>query len=484
MPDIAFHGAAGTVTGSRYLVTSRARPAPRGGAAGAAAAGAAAAGAAAGDERVLVDCGMYQGLKELRLRNWEPPPFDPGDLPFVILTHTHIDHSGMLPRLVRQGFTGAIVSTPATLELARLLLMDAAKLQEEDAEFLNRKRLSRHAPALPLFDASDAEKALERFTTRPYGEWTDLPERISFRFLNAGHLLGSAMIQMRVREDGQETSILFSGDLGRFDVPLHPDPDPPPAADYIVLESTYGDRSHSQDSLYDQLERVVRETLARRGIVVIPAFAVGRAQQIIYVLNVLMEKGRLPLLPIHLDSPMAVEATRIYASHPAEQESHGELTARNVITHRTVDESKALNRFEGPGILISSSGMLAGGRILHHLKRLLPDPRHCVVLVGYQAAGTRGRALSEREPTLRIHGEDVPVRARVEDLDGFSGHADRDEIVAWLGRLERLPKTVFLTHGEPRAAEALAEKLRRERGLTVHVPRLGEGVPLHPVARH
>jgi metallo-beta-lactamase family protein len=467
MPEIAFHGAAGTVTGSRYLVTSRGRGGP--GARGA---------PAAADERVLVDCGMYQGLKELRLKNWEPPPFDAADLPFVILTHTHIDHSGMLPRLVRQGFKGAIISTPATLELARLLLMDAARLQEEDAEFLNRKSLSKHAPALPLFDATDAQEALGRFTVRPYGEWTELPERIAFRFLNAGHLLGSAMIEMRIRENGGVTSVLFSGDLGRFHVPLNPDPDPPPATDYMVLESTYGDRTHPRDSLYDQVERVVREAMARRGIVVIPAFAVGRAQQLIYVLNVLIEKGRLPLLPIHLDSPMAVEATRIYARHPAEQESRGELTARNVICHRTVAESKALNDFDGPGILISSSGMLAGGRILHHLKRLLPDPRTTIALAGYQAAGTRGRALTEGARTIRIHGQDVPVRAHVEDLGGFSGHADADEIVAWLGRLAKPPKTIFLTHGEPDSALALADRLRRERGLTVRVPRLGDIVPL------
>jgi metallo-beta-lactamase family protein len=449
MPEIGFHGAAGTVTGSRYLVTS-------------------------GDERVLVDCGMYQGLKELRLRNWEPMPFDAAGLPFVILTHAHIDHSGMLPRLVRQGFKGAIISTPATLELARLLLMDAAKLQEEDAEFLNRKSLSRHAPALPLFDANDAEKALERFTTRPYGAWTDLPERIAFRFLNAGHLLGSAMIEMRVRENGGDTTVLFSGDLGRFDGPLNPDPDPPPAADCIVLESTYGDRTHPRDSLYDQVERVVREALARRGILIIPAFAIGRAQQVIYVLNVLMEQGRLPTLPIHLDSPMAVEATRIYARHPSEQESRGELTARNVVCHRTVEESKALNDFDGPGILISSSGMLAGGRILHHMKRLLPDPRHTIVLAGYQAAGTRGRALMDGARSIRIHGGDVPVRASVTDLGGFSGHADADEIVGWLGRMTRPPKTVFLTHGEPDSAQVLAERLRHERGLDVRVPRLDE----------
>lgn len=454
MPTIAFHGAAGTVTGSRYLVTSHASPAE--------------------DEQVLVDCGMYQGLKDLRERNWAPAPFDPADLPFVVLTHAHIDHSGMLPRLVKQGFKGAIISTQATYELAQLLLMDAAKLQEEDADYLNRKGLSRHKPALPLFDADDARATLAKFTVRPYGDWTELPDRIAFRFLNAGHLLGSAMIQMKITEAAKETSILFSGDLGRFGVPLNPDPDAPPAVDHIVLESTYGNRNHVEASLYDQLETVVKETIKRRGIVIVPAFAVGRAQQVIYVLNGLMQEGRLPLLPIHLDSPMAIEATKIYANHPAEQESKGELTARNVVCHRTVDESKSLNSFNGPGILISSSGMLAGGRILHHLKRLLPDPRHTVLLAGFQAAGTRGRALLEGAKTIRIHGEEIPVRAEVDDLCGFSGHADTKEILRWLGMQQAPPKSVFLTHGEPEAALALAETLRRERGLDARIPRLGE----------
>jgi metallo-beta-lactamase family protein len=453
MAEITFNGAAGTVTGSRHLVTS-------------------------GDERVLVDCGMFQGLKELRQKNWEPFPFDPVTLPFVVLTHSHIDHSGMLPRLVRDGFKGAVICTPPTAELARLLLMDAAHLQEEDAAFLNRKGLTKHAPALPLFDSGDAGKAIERMTTRPYGAWTDLPERMSFRFHNAGHLLGSATVEMKVEEGGSVTRILFSGDLGRYDVPLNPDPDPPPEADYIVLESTYGNRPHATESLYDQFERVVKETTARGGIVVVPAFAVGRAQQVTYVLNVLMEQGRLPTLPIHVDSPMAVDATKIYREHSAETEARGELKAGNLILHRTVGESKALNAFRGPGILISSSGMLTGGRILHHLKRLLPDPRHTLVLVGYQAAGTRGRALLERKQTIRIHGEDVPVRARVEELCGFSGHADPNEIMRWLGKCPRPPRGIFLTHGEPEAAAALAQRIARDTGWTTHVAKLGETVRL------
>jgi len=456
MADIAFHGAAGTVTGSRYLVTSRGAP------------------GGDGDERVLVDCGMFQGSKELRQRNWEPIPFDVTELPFVVLTHAHIDHSGMLPRLVRQGFRGAILSTLATFELCRLLLMDAAKLQEEDAAFLNRKGLTKHTPALPLFDARDAERTLERFTTRPYEEWTDLPDRIKVRFRNAGHLLGSATVEMAIQEGEGRTTLLFSGDLGRYDVPLNPDPEPPPQADYIVLESTYGDRRHPQESLYDQMTQLVHAAMKRGGILVIPAFAVGRAQQVIYVLNSLMRQGRIPDLPIHLDSPMAVEATRIYAAHPAEQEARGELTARNVISHSTVEESKALNSFHGPGILISSSGMLTGGRILHHLKRLLPDPRNTVALVGYQAAGTQGRYLQDHAPFLRIHGQEVPSRAAVADLCGFSGHADTDELLRWLGALQEKPKTIFLTHGEPEAAQALATTLQQRQGQVTLIPKMGE----------
>lgn len=454
MVEIGFHGGAGTVTGSRYLV-------------------------AAGGERVLVDCGMYQGLKALRLKNWEPCPFDPASLPFVVLTHTHIDHIGMLPRLVKEGFAGAVVCTPATKDLAELLLMDAAHLQEEDADFLNRKGLAKHKPALPLFDSDDAKRALALFTPRPYLQWTDLSERISFRFLNAGHLLGSAMIHMKIQDGPSETSLLFSGDLGRCGMPLNPDPEPPPGADYILVDSTYGDRSHCPDSLYDQIERVVQQTLRRRGIVVVPAFAVGRSQQVIYVLNVLMDQGRLPRLPIHLDSPMAVDATHIYRAYPDEHEAKGELKASNVILHRSVEESRKLNDFKGPGVLISSSGMLTGGRILHHLKRLLPDERNTVVLAGYQAAGTRGRALLQGAKSVRIHGQDVPVRAVVEDLCGFSGHADANEILRWLGRLERSPRRAFLVHGEPSAARALAERIEREKGWAARMPDLGEIVAMN-----
>jgi len=457
MPEIGFYGGVGTVTGSRHLLM-------------------------AGGERVLVDCGMYQGLKALRMRNWEPCPFDAASLPFVVLTHAHIDHIGMVPRLVKDGFRGAVICTPATRELAELLLLDAAHLQEEDADFLNRKRLTKHAPAVPLFDTRDVRTVLELFTTRNYEEWTELPDHVAFRFHNAGHLLGSAMVEMKVKENGAITTLLFSGDLGRFDVPLNPDPLPPPAADYLLLESTYGDRNHDPRSLYDQVERVVKDSIDRRGIVVVPAFAVGRAQQLVYVLNVLMAEGRLPRLPIHLDTPMGVEATRIYRSHPSEHEAGNELTTSNFVLHESVSESKALNDFKGPGIIISSSGMLTGGRILHHLKRLLPDDRNTVVLAGYQAAGTRGRALLEGARTLRIHGEDVPVRALIEDFCGFSGHADSNEIMKWLGMMPSPPRGLFLTHGEPAASAALAARIGAEKGWKVISPKLNEVVTLGDAA--
>ncbi|HET6372030.1 MAG TPA: MBL fold metallo-hydrolase [Candidatus Polarisedimenticolia bacterium] len=453
MPEIGFYGGAGTVTGSRHLLMS-------------------------GPERVLVDCGMYQGLKALRLKNWEPCPFDAESLPFVVLTHTHIDHIGMLPRLVKEGFRGAVICTPATRDLAELLLLDAAHLQEEDADFLNRKGLSKHSPALPLFDADDVQKTLALMTTRPYGQWTDLPDRVSFRFRNAGHLLGSAMVEMRVSENGSSTTILFSGDLGRLGMPLNPDPEPPPEVDFMLLESTYGNRIHCADSLEDQVERVVLATFKRRGILVIPAFAVGRSQQVIYVLNTLMDQGRIPPTPIHLDSPMAVDATEIYRRYPRELEANAELKAKNVILHRSLEESKALNSLKGPALLISSSGMLTGGRILHHLKRLLPDDRNTVVLTGYQAAGTRGRALLEGARHLRIHGSDVPVKAVIEDFCGFSGHADAQETMTWLKGLEKPPRGIFLTHGEPEASAALAKRIEQEKGWHARVPELGDIIKL------
>jgi metallo-beta-lactamase family protein len=458
---ITFHGAAGTVTGSKTLVDFE-------------------------GYKLLVDCGLFQGLKALRELNWAPPAFDPRAVRWVILTHAHIDHSGWLPRLVKSGFRGTIFGTPATAELAALLLRDSARLQEEDAEFLNEKQLSKHRPALPLYDGDDAERAIALLRTVRYGHWQHLTSRIAFRYTNAGHLLGSGLVEVRLTpRGGHPRTVLFSGDVGRYGMPLNPDPAPPPPCDVMVLESTYGDRSHSRESLHDQVATVARRTFDSGGILLVPAFAVGRAQQLILIFRELAAAGRIPRTEIHLDSPMAIDATEIYCRYPDEhpvplEKLGGEgcvLFGPEVRMSRTREESKRLNRLDGPAIVVSSSGMMTGGRILHHLSRLLPDPRNTVLITGFQAAGTRGRALCEGARYLRIHGRDVAVGAEVAELHGLSGHADADELLRWTGALSS-PRTVFLTHGEPDAAEALAKRLGAERGWNTIVPALHQSFVL------
>ena len=453
---LGFHGAAGTVTGSRHLVETD-------------------------GTRVLVDAGMFQGLKELRQLNWRPPAFKPASLDHIVLTHTHIDHSGYLPRLVRDGFRGPVHCTPATLELARLLLLDAAKLQEEDADYANKKGFSKHTPALPLFTTGDAEAALERLGPVPYGTWFDLGAGVRARFHNAGHLLGSGMVEMRVEREARARTIVFSGDVGGFDMPLHTDPVPPPACDVLVIESTYGDRLHDRTPLPDQLRAPLLETLGRGGIVLVPAFAVGRAQQVVLLLGDMMKAGTLPPVAIHVDSPMAVDATRIYATHLRDHNLDEDLiqglTSRlcppTLRFHRTVEESRTLNDLPGPRVIISASGMLTGGRVLHHLARLLPDDRNLILMVGYQAAGTRGRALLEGARSLKIHGSEVPATARCIALHGLSGHGDSDELMRWLRSGGIKPKAVFVTHGEPAAATALARRIAEDRSTRTFEPRLG-----------
>jgi metallo-beta-lactamase family protein len=453
---LGFHGAAGTVTGSRHLLTTE-------------------------GTRVLVDAGMFQGLKELRELNWRPPAFKPASIDHVVLTHTHIDHSGYLPCLVRDGFRGPVHCTPATRELARLLLLDAASLQEEDAEYANRKGFSRHAPALPLFTTADAEAALKALSPVDYGAWLDLGAGLRARYHNAGHLLGSGMVEMRVEQDGRVRTIVFSGDVGGYDMPLHPDPAPPPPCDVLLIESTYGDRLHDKTPLQEQLRAPLNETFSRGGTVLVPAFAVGRAQQVILLLGDMMKDGTLPQVPIHLDSPMAVDASRIYASHLRDhnldedvlQGAQNRLCPPSLRFHRTVEESRALNDLPGPRVIISSSGMLTGGRVLHHLARLLPEERNLILLVGYQAEGTRGRLLLEGARTLKVHGRPVDVKARFVALHGLSGHADADELMRWVRSGGLKPRAVFVTHGEPAAAAALARRLGTEVGARTFEPRLG-----------
>jgi metallo-beta-lactamase family protein len=447
--NLTFHGGARTVTGSRFLLEANAR-------------------------RVLIDCGLFQGLKELRLLNWQPAPFDPHGLEAVILTHAHIDHSGYLPRLVKEGFAGPIYCTPATRELTEILLVDAAKIQEEDAEYANRKGFSKHHPALPLFTVAEAQAAIDLLHHQTIGMPFDVAG-MTVTFHSAGHILGSAFVQVGFPDD-PEATVVFSGDLGRYGAPLHADPQPLPACDTLVLESTYGDRAHSSQSLEEQLRGPLMEALRRRGTILIPAFAVARSQLVMLLLRRLMDSGELPALPIHLDSPMAIDVTGVYRRYLGNDEldvDDDDLFPRGVRFHRTVEQSRSLNHLRGPRIIIAASGMMTGGRVLHHLERLLPDPRNLVVLVGYQASGTRGRSLVEGAKTLRMHGKDIPVRARFVNIEGLSAHADADDLVRWVNSGTYRPKTIFLTHGELPALRSLADRLKAATFNTV-VPAMGD----------
>jgi metallo-beta-lactamase family protein len=464
VPRLTFLGAARTVTGSQYLLE-------------------------AGRARLMVDCGMFQGERALRQRNWLPPVHDPAQVGFLALTHAHLDHTGRVPRLVKQGFRGRILCTPATRELAEVLLKDAAHLQEEDAAYLNRKRLTRHQPALPLFDSADVEACLGLFETLPLGQARALSPEMSLRFRDAGHLLGAASVDVTVREGGREARVLFSGDVGRFDTIVARDPDPAPDADFIVMESTYGNRAHAAVPVLDQLQGVLERTFARGGVLVIPAFAVGRAQQMIYLMDRLVTDGRMRPFPVHLDSPMAIEATRIYSRFPdALRPEMSGMAGRSILynkwvqLHRSRAESEKLNDLRGPAVILSSSGMLTGGRILHHCRVRLPHAQNTLLITGHQGAHTLGRALLEGARRVRIHKGEVPVLAEVTELRGLSGHADPGELLRWLSGVKRPPARVFLTHGEEEAALALAARLQKERGFPVHVPEPGETVELTPRA--
>ncbi len=455
--SLSFHGGAGTVTGSRHLLE-------------------------ANGSSLLIDAGMFQGLKELRLLNWEPPSFDVSALDHLILTHGHIDHAGYLPRLVKLGYRGEVHCTPATVDLAHILLLDSAKIQEEDARYANKKKFSKHKPALPLYTSEDAQAALARLRAVSYDQPIDLDEHFRARFVNAGHILGSAHVEVRARAADGERTIVFSGDIGRYDMPLHPDPSPPPAADFLVMESTYGNRDHDSTPFIEQMRKPLRDALARGGIVLIPSFAVARAQLVTLLLREAMENGDIPQVPIHIDSPMAINTTELYAKYLDEENLDPELVGsgkqrlfpEGVQFHQTVEESIELNKMTGPRIIISASGMLTGGRVLHHLKRLLPERKNLVVMVGYQAPGTRGRAMLEGARRIKMHGQMIPVEAEFMTVDGLSAHADRGGLLRWLGSAERPPKVVFVVHGEPEGSTALAALIERELSIRTIVPRLGD----------
>lgn len=459
-PTLQFLGGTGTVTGSKYLVC-------------------------AGGRQVLLDCGLFQGPKDLRQRNRLRPPFDAARLDAVVLSHAHIDHSGYLPLLVRHGFQGPIFCTPGTADLLGVLLPDAAHLQEEEAATANRYGYSKHKPALPLYTAADAQAALRLIEPRPYGERFAVATGKAALFRRAGHILGSASVELQLGE-ADPFRLVFSGDLGRWGRPILHDPDPVPEADALLVESTYGDRTHPPDPM-EGLARVVQEAAQSGGALLVPAFAVGRTQELVWMLRQLEEANRIPSLPVYIDSPMAIDVSALYCRHPEDHaldmkllmdEKRCPLCCKQYHLARTPEESKALNRHDGPLVIVSASGMATGGRILHHLKLRLPDPRTTVLLVGFQSVGTRGRALQDGARTVRIHGQDVPVRAKVETLDGLSAHADREEILRWLSGFRRPPGETYIVHGEPHAAESLADTLQTLLRWKARVPRDGETVPL------
>jgi metallo-beta-lactamase family protein len=456
---LQFLGAAGTVTGSKHLVTI-------------------------GRRKVLLDCGLFQGLKDLRLRNWNDPGFDAREIDAVVLSHGHLDHSGYLPLLVKNGFRGAIHCTTGTRDLLEVVLGDSARLQEEDAERANRYGYSKHAPALPLYTVDDAEHALALVRTHGYGDPFDVVPQARALFRRAGHILGSATVELQLGND--PLRLVFSGDLGRWNRPILRDPELVPAADVLLIESTYGDRLHSGNA-EDELVRVITEAANRGGAVIVPAFAIGRTQELIWMIRRLEEAGKLPLVSVYLDSPMANRVTDIYCRHPEEHdldmsalmdEKRCPLCCKQYQIVRTVQESKALNDKTGPMVIIAGSGMASGGRVLHHLKYRLPDHRTTVLLVGYQGAGTRGRAMLEGARSIKIHGQMIPVRAHIEVIDGLSAHADAQETLRWLAGFEKPPRQTYVVHGEPRSSEALAELIRDRLGWPVAVAQHGQEVAL------
>jgi metallo-beta-lactamase family protein len=461
MAKLTFLGAAGTVTGSKYLVEAEGK-------------------------RLLVDCGLFQGLKELRLRNWDSLPEKPSSFDWCVLTHAHLDHTGYLPRLVRDGFRGPIYADAATIELCNLLLPDSAHLQEEDAQRAGRYGYSKHTPPLPLYSQAEVEPVLTAFREIPRSDPFTISPQFTVRPHDAGHILGSASLELTITENGKKTVVLFSGDIGRYGQPILKNPATPPRCDVLLCESTYGDREHPSDSPEDALADVVNRVAKRGGVIVIPAFAVGRTQTIMYIIRELENANRIPGLPVFVDSPMAISVTGLYLRHhedhdlifTKEENDGNPLDAHTVHYMRTVEDSKKINDVKIPAIIISASGMATGGRILHHLAQRAPDPRNAILLAGFQAEGTRGRSLEEGAKTLRIHGEDVPVAAEVVNLRQFSAHAGRSELIRWLTGLPAPPRQTYLVHGEPAASAALKSAIESNFRWRVSLPAYRQTVEL------
>lgn len=451
--QLTFLGATGTVTGSKYLLKS-------------------------GEKRILVDCGLFQGLKQLRLKNWANLPINPKEIDAVVLTHAHIDHSGYLPLLVKQGFTGKVYCSETTRDLCEILLPDSAHLQEEEAEYANRRGFSKHHPALPLYTKEDAKKALGLIVPVNFEQDVDLGDDLVLRFSPNGHILGSSFVRIH----NKKTSVLFSGDIGRPNDILMKAPVRIKQADYLLLESTYGDRLHERDDPMIKLAAIINKTVRRKGVVLIPVFAVGRAQEVLYYIHLLKASGAIPDdIPVYLNSPMAVDATEIFTSHSSEHRlSPDQCRALNCTAHmvNSVDESRALNERKGPMIILSASGMASGGRVVHHLKAFAPKSNNTILFVGFQAAGTRGAAMIDGAESIKIHGEYVPVKAKVEFISNLSAHADYSEIIDWLKGFESAPRKTFIVHGEPVAADAMRKHVEEQLNWNVLVPEYLETVTL------
>jgi len=460
---IQFLGATGTVTGSKFHLTD-------------------------GTHSWLIDCGLFQGLRDLKRRNWQALPIDERALEAVILTHAHIDHSGYLPVLTKNGFTGSILASEPSVELCKILLPDAGYLQEEDAKFASKKGFSRHKQPIPLYTYEDAIKTLQQLKVVPDKEWHQLSDNVRMMLRPSGHILGSRFINISIKEGYHHYNVMFAGDIGRYDSLLTSDPGAVKSVNYLVLESTYGNKEHIAENVFDRFEKIINETISRGGKVIIPAFAVNRTQEVLYILQELEKAGRLPDVPIYLNSPLAIDATAIYMNYLDEHDffkngSNGNLTeaafhpSRLKQIHESED-SKKLNYLEEPAIILSSSGMLTGGRILHHLKAYLPDKLSTIVLTGFQAMGTKGRMLLDGIKSLNIHGSSVPVKAQLEHIESLSAHGDYKDIMRWLKGFRQPPKTTFLVHGEPESAQALKERIERELNWHVEIPKYMQKVEL------
>jgi metallo-beta-lactamase family protein len=473
---LQFLGAAGTVTGSKHLINTSGDPSGRRGL------------------QILIDCGMFQGQKEWRLRNWQDTPVPAGEIDAVILTHAHLDHCGWIPRLVKEGFKGPIYATPPTIDLCSVVLPDSGHLQEEEARFHNEKGTSKHQPALPLYTLQEATDCLRLFQPVPFGETKQLGPELSFRLVHAGHILGSAMVEVFLRRNGSANKFLFTGDIGR--VPLdptapgrvvHAGPDPDEDPELLVMESTYGNRVHPHEDVRPQLGRLITETVHRGGSVVVPAFAVERTQKFLFMLKELMETSQAPRIPVFVDSPMAIKAVEICLKYICDfdsaacqliQKYGSPLEWQGFQFAPRQEDSKAINEMRYPCIIVSSSGMVTGGRVLHHLLHRLPDPRNQVIFIGFQAPGTRGATIKSGAPSVRIFSEEVPIRAHVAALEQFSDHADTEELLRWLRTFKKRPRNTFLVHGEAEAAARLQGAISSTLGWNVDIARWLEKVNL------